>query len=94
MSELQDLETLKSRFENLRDKKTRAEERLRTAENELKRLQAEAQERFGTSDVETLKAKLRQVEEDNRRKQRAYQDQLDGIETKLRDVESKFTERP
>lgn len=94
MSELQDLETLKSRFESLRDKKTRAEERLRTAEQELKRLQAEALERYGTSDVESLKSKLRQIEEDNRRKQREYQDQLDGIETKLRDVESKFSERP
>ena len=90
MSEIQDIETLKARFENLREKKTRAETLLGTAEQELRRLQTEAQERYGTSDVDTLKSKLKQIEEDNRRKQRDYQSQLDGIDAKLKEVEEKF----
>lgn len=90
VSDIQDIETLKRRFESLREKKTRAETLLGTAETELRRLQAEAAERYGTSDVESLKAKLKQIEEDNRRKQRDYQTQLDGIDAKLKEVEETF----
>jgi hypothetical protein len=90
VSDIQDIETLKRRFESLREKKTRAETLLGTAEGELRRLQAEATERYGTSDVESLKAKLKQIEEDNRRKQRDYQTQLDGIDAKLKQVEETF----
>lgn len=92
MSEIQDIETLKARFESLRDKKTKAEALLHNANDELKRLQAEAQERYGTSDVQSLKAKLKQMEEDNKRKQREYQAQLDGIDAKLKQVEEKFSD--
>lgn len=91
MSELQDIDTLRMRFEKLRDKKTSAEALLKNAEDELRRLMAEAKERYGTSDVESLKAKLAQIEKDNRDKQRQYQDGLDAIEAKLKEVEAEFT---
>jgi len=87
MDEVQDIETLKQRYEKMRDKKTEAETLLRTAKAELERLQADARERFGTDDLDQLKAKLAAMEADNLKKRKDYQALLDGIERDLKAVE-------
>ncbi len=88
MDEVQDIETLKQRYEKMSHKKTEAETLLRTAQAELDRLQIEAKERFGTDDLEQLKAKLAAMESENLKRRREYQTLLDGIERDLKAVEA------
>lgn len=90
MSEVEELESLKKRYQLLADQRTKAEALLENARQELKKLQDEAAERFGTSNLAELEAKLTQMERENLEKRRAYQQQLDGIEAKLKEVEDKF----
>ncbi len=87
MSETQDIERLKARYEALRDKKNKAEGLLESAQKELARLQLEAQERYGTSDLHVLKSKLSEMEAQNQRLQREYQAHLDEIDKRLKAVE-------
>jgi uncharacterized Fe-S cluster-containing protein len=90
MDEVQDIETLKSRYESMREQKTRAETLLGQAQAELERLRAEAQERFGTDDLDQLRAKLAAMEAENLKKRKDYQGLLDGIERDLRSVEEQI----
>ncbi len=87
MDDIQTIETLKQRYETMRDQKTKAETLLGQAQAELERLRAEARERFGTDDLQQLQAKLEAMEADNLRKRREYQALLDSIERDLKSVE-------
>lgn len=92
MSEVEQLESLRQRYQQLAEQRTRAETLLENARQELKKLQEEAAERYGTPDLAALEAKLAQMERENLDKRKAYQAQLDGIEAKLKEVEAKFQE--
>ena len=85
--QVQEIEELRSRYETLRDKKTKAETLLHSANKELERLKAEAHAQYGTSDLAELEAKLTQMEDENLKLRKEYQKLLDKIETGLRDVE-------
>ena len=85
--EVQEIEELRSRYETLRDKKTKAETLLSSANQELERLKAEAHAQYGTSDLAELETKLSQMEDENLKLRKEYQKLLDKIETGLRGVE-------
>lgn len=87
-SDVQTIEELQKQYEILNTKKIRAESDLSNAENELKKLQAEATEKFGTDDVAELEAKLKQMEEENEQRRSAYQTLLEGIVADLEKIES------
>ena len=87
--EPQDIETLRRRYEDLSKKRTQAETLLGSANEELRKLKADAKARYGTDDLEELQAKLETMEQENLKKRREYQKLLDGIESELRAVEEK-----
>ena len=87
-ADAQTIEELQRQYEILNTKKIRAVSDLSNAENELKKLQAEATEKFGTDDVAELEAKLKQMEEENEQRRSAYQALLEGIVADLEKIES------
>ena len=84
---IQDIETLKKRHRELDRQKTTAEANFKTAEEQLQRLKEEARAKYGTDDLEELKARLAQMKSDNDRKRSEYQKHLDEIELKLQTIE-------
>lgn len=90
MSEVEQLETLRKRHQQLAESRTRAETLLENARQELTKLEAEATERYGTANLEELEAMLAAMEKENLEKRKSYQAQLDAIERDLKDVEAKF----
>jgi len=90
MPDIQELDVLRSRYDKLAAQRSAAEALLENAKKELAKLEAEAKEAYGTSDLAELEAQLAKMEHENLEKRRAYQQQLDTIEAKLREVEEKF----
>jgi hypothetical protein len=86
----QDIEALKKRHRELEKDKHTAEANQRTAEEQLKRLKAEAREKYGTDDLEELKRKLAEMKQQNLTRRREYQGHLDQIEAKLGEIEQKY----
>lgn len=91
MSEPQEIEVLRQRYQDLSRKKTQAETLLDSANKELERLKAEAKSKFGTEDVDELRKVLEKMEQENLRRRRDYQKLLDGIEAGLREIEEKYS---
>jgi len=92
MPDIQELETLRSRYDKLAAQRSAADALLDNARKELAKLEAEAKELYGTSDLAELEAQLTKMEQENLEKRRAYQEHLDAIEAKLKEVEDKFRE--
>ncbi|HEX4123916.1 MAG TPA: hypothetical protein VHY37_04255 [Tepidisphaeraceae bacterium] len=88
----QSIEELRRRYDDLKDAKTRAETNFENAQKELDREKVFAKSQWGTDDLEELRNKLKEMEEENERKRREYQGQLDAIEADLKSVEEKFTQ--
>lgn len=86
--ERQDLKTLKKRYEELNKKKIRAETERASSERRLAELQRKARARYGTDDLEALRAKLDEMRAENERRRSAYQAHLDAIEAQLDEVEA------
>ena len=86
----QDIETLRDRYNRLDRKKIETAADLRNAERQLDELKQEAQQKYGTDDLATLKAKLEEMKAENEKKCREYQQQLDQIEGDLASVEQAF----
>jgi|GEM_PF-1170231 len=87
---LADIERLQGRHDSLKDKRIRAEERLKTAEEKLKSLRKQAKKEFGTDDLNELKTKLSGMQEENARRTREYTSALDEIERRLAEVEERY----
>lgn len=83
---------LQERFQELKDKKTRAEADRDHAEQRLAELKEQARATYGTDDVDELKEKLAQMKAENERKRREYQQHLDRIEAELSAVEKRVDE--
>ncbi len=85
-----DIEALKREHARLDREKTTAEANLRNANEQLDLLKAEAREKYGTEDLEALKVKLKQMQDENERKRADYQKHLESINAELAAVEEKF----
>jgi len=87
----QTIEELQARFQRLHTKKIQAQTSLEHALELLKRLQAEARQKYETDDVAALRAKLEEMKTDNENKRREYQSSLDRIESALHAVETNLS---
>jgi hypothetical protein len=88
----QTIEDLKKRYSVLHEKKITAQADLNNAKKDLANLKKSAREQFGTDDLDELRAKLKQMKEDNERKRSEYQAHLEKIEAELTEVDRKFAE--
>ena len=86
----QTIEQLQQRFEALNTKKIQSDTLLKQARQQLESLQREAREKYGTEDLEQLRAKLQQMKDENERKRADYQAELDRIEGELDQVEQNY----
>ncbi len=90
--DIQSIEQLRERFNNLNEKKAKANALLEKAKEELQKLQAEAKGAFGTDDLNQLEQMLQKMERENEMKRLDYQKLLDSIESELREVDKAFSE--
>jgi len=89
-SEPQTIEELKSRYDDLNQKKIRFETRREAAEEQLNELKATALEQYGTDDVKQLQKKLKELKTENEKQRAAYQESLDKIENRLSEIQEDF----
>ena len=90
--DVQSIEQLTSRFRKLDTEKTRVQTMLDTTSQRLQELLAEAEEKFGTRDLDELKSKLKQLESENLEMKQHYQQQLESIEGKLATMDGDINE--
>lgn len=81
------IDELTSVYEELNHRKIEANTQLKEASRQLKKLQEEAVREFGTSDIEELEKKLREMEAENERQRKEYQELLEGITSELKKIE-------
>ncbi|MEZ6095110.1 MAG: hypothetical protein R3C03_12920 [Pirellulaceae bacterium] len=86
-STIQSIEELQARFERLNTRRIQVETQLEQEQKRLAELKAEAKERFGTDDLNSLKEQLQKLEAENAQKRKDYQASLDLIERELAKVE-------
>jgi hypothetical protein len=86
----QDIEALKKRHRELDRQKTTAEANQKTAEETLQKLKEDALASYGTDDLDQLRQQLAEMKCDNERRREQYQQQLDAIEAKLREIEREY----
>lgn len=90
----QDVDVLKKRFETLSRQKTIAETNLANAQRSLDDLKRKARADYGTDDLEQLKVRLSQMQQENTGKRADYQQALDKIEADLKALEQHAQEPP
>jgi NADH dehydrogenase/NADH:ubiquinone oxidoreductase subunit G len=90
--ELHSIEELRGRHEKLNEKRITAIANLKTSSETLDKLRKDAREKYGTDDVDFLRAQLEEMKRENERKREEYQEHLAAIEAQLADVESQHSE--
>jgi chromosome segregation ATPase len=86
----QDIEKLRERHKSLEHQKITAEANLMTSEKTLNDLKRQARESYGTDDLDELGKKLDDMKQENETKRADYQQHLDEIEQKLKDINSQY----
>lgn len=86
------IEQLNARRTTLRDSVIRAQTNAETAQNELKRLEQEAKEKFGTADPVELEKLLAQWTEENQRSVQRYEENLLTVEKELRQMQQQLNQ--
>lgn len=81
------IEQLKKEYESLNERKIQTQTQLEEATKQLTILQKEAVAEFETSDIDELKTKLKQMEQENEKRRQEYQELLDSISGKLKKIE-------
>ena len=89
-AEQQTIEELQQRYQALNTKKIEAQTEFRNAKKRLEQLQEAARKEFGTDDIAELQRKLQEMKDENERKRAQYQEDLDGIEGDLAEIENRF----
>ena len=88
----QSIEELRKRYDDLNTKKITAEANHKNAQKQLDDLKAAAKAQWSTDNLDELRKKLKEMEDENERKRSEYQGQLDKIEADLKDVDEKFSQ--
>ena|ERR1700687_1244184 len=91
-NDVQDIEELRDRYEILKTKKITAEANLKTSNETLEGLKQQAREKYDTDDLDSLRAKLKEMTEENELKRAKYQEHLTSIETQLEQVEAQHAQ--
>lgn len=89
-SQLARLEQLNARRTSLRDSLVRAQTNADTAQRELQRLEAEAKEKYGTSDPAELQRLVAQWTEENARALDQYETDLNTLDKELKRVQQQL----
>lgn len=87
-SPVPDIETLSEQFQKLNKRKIESERDLVNAEKNLNELKQQAQEEYGTENLDELKEKLKQIKAENERKRAEYHQTLGQIEADLTKIET------
>lgn len=87
----QSIEELQLRYNGLNTRKIQAETNLKNAEKQLDQLKQQAREKYGTDDVEKLREQLTEMRNENDRKRREYQAELDRIDSELTKVDQEYS---
>lgn len=88
----QSIEELQLRYNGLNTRKIQAETNLKNAEKQLDQLKQQAREKYGTDDVEQLREQLTEMRNENDRKRREYQAELDRIDGELTKVDQEYSD--
>jgi len=88
----QSIEELRKRYDELNRTKITAEANHKNAQKQLDDLNAAAKAQWNTDNLDELRKKLKEMEDENERKRSEYQGQLDKIEAELKDVDQKFNQ--
>jgi predicted nucleic acid-binding Zn-ribbon protein len=84
------IEQLQTKYDELNRRKIQAETRHRDASDQLQKLRAQAMATWGTDDLNQLKLKLVQMQQENEARRTKYQADLLGIESKLAEIDSTY----
>ena len=87
----QTIEQLTNRYQSLNKQKIEADTNLKNAQKQLADLKSQALEEFGTDDLDELRTKLRDMEQENERNRFEYQKKLDEIERNLESVREQYS---
>ncbi|MEM9587128.1 MAG: hypothetical protein AAGA03_07595 [Planctomycetota bacterium] len=88
-ADVQSIESLKDEYAKLNERRIQTQTQLESAETRLRELQQEADEQFGTHDVEQLAMQLAEMERENEKRRREYQGLLESIQNDLAEIERK-----
>lgn len=88
------LKDLQKRFQDFHNRKIQIQTQRDETNKTLDKLRLQAQEEFGSSDLDVLKEKLAAMTEDNQKKVANYDQQLKDIQTKLSAVTQQFESEP
>lgn len=88
----QSIEELRKRYDELNRTKITAEADHKNAQKQLDDLKAAAKTQWNTDNIDELRKKLKEMEDENERKRSEYQGQLDKIEADLKEVDQKFNQ--
>jgi len=81
------LEILKKDYKDLDTRKIQTETNIKNLEEELQRLQEQAQKNYGTSDLEELKRLLEARRQENERLVAEYEEHIRGIKDRLAGID-------
>lgn len=84
------LKELQSRFQKFHNRKIQIQTQRDETNKTLEKLRVQAEQEFGSSDIEVLKKKLAEMTSDNAKKVADYDRQLKDIEAKLNAVTENF----
>lgn len=87
-NDVPDIEALTAQFQKLNKSKIESERDLVNAEKNLNELKQQAQDEYGTDDLEELKKKLKQIKAENEKKRAEYHQALEQIESELTKIET------
>ncbi|NLY52443.1 MAG: hypothetical protein GX063_05990 [Firmicutes bacterium] len=85
-----DIETLRKKHDELNRRGIQAAANLETYTKQLEELKRELEEKYGTSDLDELQAKLVAMKEENERRRAEYQAHLESIEKELARIEAEY----
>lgn len=83
-----DIEALTEQYQKLNKRKIESERDLVNAEKNLNELKQQAQDEYGTDQLDELKEKLNQIKAENERKRAEYHQSLGKIEADLAKIET------
>ncbi len=87
----QTIEKLRTRYEGLNNEKIKVETQREHASTQLNTLKNQANELYGSDDVEQLKTMLEEMKAKNEAMRSEYQANLDGIDRDLLAINKKFS---
>lgn len=89
--ESQTIERLQARYESLNEQKIKVSAQREHAQQRLEELKTQAQDQYGSDDVEQLAVMLKQMKSKNEEMRSQYQAALDGIDQDLAAINEKFS---